>query len=66
VVIFQIRSCFYAWTGQQYNPLSYTSQVAGMTGAHSHTQLFNDWNGISWTFWLANIKQQSFWSPPLE
>jgi hypothetical protein len=53
LVIFQIRSCVFAWTRLDLDPI-YASCVAGKTGTCYHAQ-FTCWDGILLTFswgWL--------------
>jgi hypothetical protein len=40
LVIFQVGSCFFAWTILDCNPLTLASQIAGVTGTHHHAQPF--------------------------
>jgi hypothetical protein len=59
LVIFQIRSCFYAWADLDLDLPIYAFFLSGMTGIHLHTQLLLVKMGSNKLFALAGLELQS-------
>jgi phage-related protein len=54
----------YAWAGLDNDPPVYASQVARMTRACHHAQIFIAWDGVLGTAWTALKPQSSQSLPP--
>jgi hypothetical protein len=59
LLFFQIGSCISAQASLDWDPPTYASHVAGMTGMHQHTQLLLVEMGSPKIFAQAGLKLQS-------